>query len=258
MRFATPIGKDGFDPSAFDRLFELERDSFWFCSRNRLISWAVAHYFPGARSLLEIGCGTGFVLEGLQATRPQLRLLGADLHLAGLAHAAKRLPELNLLQLDARQIPFAGEFDVIGAFDVLEHIEDDERVLAEMRTALGAGGGIVLTVPQHPWLWSASDDYAQHKRRYRRSELVSKVLAAGFMIRRVTSFVTLLLPAMAGMRIGRHLIRDRPFHPDREHVLAQRITTPLRAALELERTLIARGVGLPVGGSLLLVAERSA
>jgi SAM-dependent methyltransferase len=256
VRFATPIGKDGFDPGAFDHLVELEHDSFWFRSRNRLIDWAVARYFPNARSLLEIGCGTGFVLEGLRAAHPQLRLVGGDLHLDGLAHADRRVPEVSLLQLDARRIPFHAEFDVVGAFDVLEHIDDDRRVLAEMRTAVKPGGGIVLTVPQHPWLWSASDEYAQHKRRYRRSELVSKVLSAGFAIRRVTSFVTLLLPAMAGMRSGRRLSR-RPLDPNREHLLAQRITRPLEGVLALERRLIARGIDLPAGGSLLLVAERT-
>jgi SAM-dependent methyltransferase len=255
MRFATPVGKEGFDPDAFDRLAELEHQSFWFSSRNHLIGWAVARYFGDAKSMLEIGCGTGFVLEGLRKSRPQLSLLGADLYRGGLAHAARRMPDVSLLQLDARKIPFDEEFDVIGAFDVLEHIDDDERVLAEICAAVRPGGGIVLTVPQHPWLWSASDEYAQHKRRYRRSELVSKVSAAGFLIRRVTSFVTLLLPALAVVRL-RGRIDRRPLDPVREHVVAQRVTRPLERVLESERRLIARGTDLPIGGSLLLVAER--
>jgi SAM-dependent methyltransferase len=256
-RFCTPVGRDGFDPDAFDRLAELEHHSFWFRSRNRLIAWAVDHYFRDAHNLLEIGCGTGFVLEGLRRMRPGLSLLGADLHIGGLAHAARRIPDLGLLQLNACRLPFDGEFDVIGAFDVLEHIDDDDTVLAEVRRALRPGGGIVLTVPQHPWLWSASDDYGEHKRRYRRAELTSKVGKAGFTIRRVTSFVTLLLPAMVIMRL-RGRVKHAPIDPVHEHVMAQRVRKPLEAVLELERRLIARGVDLPVGGSLLLVAERTA
>jgi SAM-dependent methyltransferase len=256
-RFATPVGRDGFDPDAFDRLAELEHRSFWFRSRNLLIGWAVGHYFPEARSFLEIGCGTGFVLEGLRRMCPDLSLLGADLHIGGLMHACRRMPDVGLLQLDARQLPFEAEFDVIGAFDVLEHIDDDETVLAEIHRAVRPGGGIVLTVPQHPSLWSASDDYGEHKRRYSRAELVSKATAVGFAVRRVSSFVTLLLPAMAVMRLRGRVARAR-VDPVREHVIAQRVSRPLELMLGLERSLIARGADLPIGGSLLLVAQRRA
>jgi SAM-dependent methyltransferase len=256
-RFTTPTGKDGFDPDAFDRLVELEHQSFWFRARNRLIGWAVDHYFPDAASLLEIGCGTGFVLESLRRHHPDLSLLGGDLHIEGLAHAAARVPDVSLLQFDARRIPFDTEFDVVCAFDVLEHIDEDERAFAEMRRAIRPGGGMMLTVPQHRWLWSATDECAEHKRRYRRGELVSKVSAAGFTVRRVTSFVTLLLPAMAMMRLRGRLGRV-PVDPAREHLTAQRLTAPLECVLAMERLLIAHGADLPVGGSLLLVARRGA
>ncbi len=141
------MGSDGFDPEGFDALAALEHASFWFRSRNRLIVWTVRHYFPDAQRLLEIGCGTGFVLEGLRRAFPNLSLVGAELHAGGLRHAAKRVPGVELMQFDARNIPFGGEFDVVGAFDVLEHIDADEEVLAEMHTAVRPAGGIVLTVP---------------------------------------------------------------------------------------------------------------
>jgi SAM-dependent methyltransferase len=256
-RFCAPQGKEGFDPDAFDRLVELEGLSFWFRSRNRLIAWSLRRYFPEARSLLEIGCGTGFVLAGLREAFPHLRLVGAELHASGLVHASRRLPDIDLLQLDAQLIPFSQEFDVVGAFDVLEHIVADDRVLAEMGMAVRPGGGILLTVPQHPWLWSASDDYAEHKRRYRRAELMSKVSAAGFEILRVTSFMTLLFPAMVAMRARSRLRVGAPAPMD-EHVAAQRVTVPLEQALKLERALIARGIDFPFGGSLLVVARRRA
>jgi SAM-dependent methyltransferase len=255
-RFCTPAGKEGFDPDAFDQLADLEALSFWFRSRNRLIAWSLQRYFPEAKSLLELGCGTGFVLAGLRKALPQLRLVGGELHANGLEHAARRLPEIDLLQFDARQIPFAQEFDVVGAFDVLEHIVADDRVLAEMRMAVRPGGGIVVTVPQHPWLWSASDDYAEHKRRYRRNELMSKVSAAGFELQRVTSFVTLLFPAMVAMRV-RSRLRVDALDPTYEHAAAQRVAAPLERMLSLELALIARGIDFPIGGSLLIVARRS-
>jgi SAM-dependent methyltransferase len=256
LGFCTPQGNDGFDPGAYVALAALEHGSFWFESRNALIAWAAKRYFPRARTLLEVGCGTGFVLEGLRRVLPQLRLTGADLHADGLRYARGRLPDVELLQFDARHIPFDGEFDVIGAFDAIEHIDDDARVLSEARRAVKPGGGILITVPQHRWLWSAADDYGEHKRRYSRSELTSRVTAAGFEICRVTSFVTFLLPALAAVRLGERL-RSRPFEPTGELAASHRAPAALRRIMAVERALVARGVDLRAGGSLLLVGRAS-
>ena len=255
LSFREPEGIDGFDPDAFDRLAALEHVSFWFRSRNRLIGWAINEYFPGASSLLEIGCGTGFVLAGLEREYPALHLAGAELHSGGLRHAAERAVNAEFFQFDARDIPFEEEFDVVGAFDVLEHIDRDEDVLAEMHRATAPGGGIVVTVPQHAALWSASDDYAEHERRYSRSELTSKVTRAGFAIRRVTSFVSLLLPLMAISRLTERL-SSRPYDPAREYDTARRADAALERIADAERWALTRGANFPVGGSLLLIASR--
>jgi SAM-dependent methyltransferase len=159
------------------------------------------------------------------------------------------------MQMDARAIPFQDEFDAVGAFDVLEHIEEDERTLAECRRALRPGGTLLVTVPQHPRLWSNADAYAHHVRRYTRRELTAKLARAGFELRRVTSFVTLLLPAMAVSRILERRSR-RPFDPVVEHQRSARVAGPLEAVMRLETMLIRRGVSLPAGGSLLAVARR--
>jgi SAM-dependent methyltransferase len=256
LRFAEAAGDDGFDPGAFDHLARVELDSAWFQSRNQLIRWALNRYFPGAGSFLEVGCGTGFVLEELARTGPELVLAGLELHAGGLVYAKRRVPRADFLQADARSLPFRGEFDVVGAFDVLEHIGDDELVLAELREALRSDGGFVLTVPQHPWLWSRVDEHARHERRYRRAELVAKVERAGFAVRRVTSFVTFLLPAMAASRAWERR-SGSPLDPVREHQAARRLNVWLASMLAVERRLIAGGIDLPVGGSLLLVATRS-
>jgi SAM-dependent methyltransferase len=244
----------GFDPAAFSHLAALEADSFWFRARNRIIGWALREYFPQARRVLEVGCGTGFVLESLRISRPELTLAGAELYAEGLRVARERVPDAAFYQLDATRIPFDGAWDVVCAFDVLEHVPDDEAFLRGMRAASRPGGGIVVTVPQHPSLWSAADDYAHHERRYRRAELVHKVTRAGFRVTRVTSFVTLLLPAMY---VSRFLSRGSTrYDPTQEHRAARRLPF-LERLLDAERWAISRGVSFPAGGSLLLVAHRS-
>jgi SAM-dependent methyltransferase len=158
--------------------------------------------------------------------------------------------------MDARELPFEQEFDVVCAFDVLEHIEDDERVLCEMFNATRPAGGIVVTVPQHQWLWSPLDDYSHHVRRYERRDLVAKVERAGFHVRRQTSFVSLLLPLMALSRSRqRHAVG---FDPTREHRLGRGANAILGGIQRVELALTRARIPLPLGGSILVVAERPA
>jgi SAM-dependent methyltransferase len=245
----------GFEAEAFARLVRLEEGSFWFQSRNALILWALETYAPGARSFLEIGCGTGFVLAAIAGAHPELRLTGSELFSAGLRHTAQRLPDAELVQMDARRIPYEDEFDAIGAFDVLEHVDDDERVLAECHRALRPDGRLLVTVPQHPRLWSGADDYAHHVRRYTRRELVAKFDRAGLEPLRVTSFVSVLLPLMAASRVLERRSRGS-YDPAAEHERSARLRRPLAAAMLAEAALIRRGLSFPAGGSLLAVAMR--
>ncbi len=248
-------GAAGYDPAHFTELARLEADNFWFRARNRLIVWALGRFFPGARSMLEVGCGTGFVLAGIAKTRPQLQLTGSEAAAEGLAFAATRVPDATLVQMDALRIPFREEFDVVGAFDVIEHIEDDRAVLSELAAAIVPGGGLLITVPQHPRLWSEYDVRAGHVRRYRAAELRTRAAEAGFEIARMTSFVTLLLPLMFLSRLAQRAPKGR-YDPAAELRLAPWLNRTLEAALDVERALIRAGASLSVGGSLLLIGRK--
>jgi len=136
-----------FTQETFERLAEHEATSFWFRARNDLIAWAVRRYYPDAHSFLEVGCGTGYVLAGLRQRSPGLRLAGGDPFAAGLEIARRRLPDVDLFQLDGRRLPWEDEFDVVGAFDMLEHVEEDQQVLAELIRVVKPGGGALISVP---------------------------------------------------------------------------------------------------------------
>ncbi|MGA7986601.1 MAG: class I SAM-dependent methyltransferase [Burkholderiales bacterium] len=256
--FATELTAQeiGFDAARYEALAEVEARHFWFQSRVELIIWALGHHFAHARSVLEIGCGTGHVMAAIARADPTLRIAGSEAHSAGLAFAARRAPAAELLQMDARQIPYRDEFDVVGAFDVIEHIREDAQVLREMFAACRPGGGIVLTVPQHEWLWSYRDEFARHQRRYRRKDLLAKIAGAGFERPWTTSFVTLLLPTMAASRARQRL--PEGFDPSRELRVGRVANRVLGAVMAAERRMIAAGLSLPVGGSLLAVAHKPA
>jgi len=255
LRFTGASGALAFPESSFDLLAGLEQRSFWFRARNTIVLAAIRRFAAEPTSFFELGCGTGFVLQAVSRAFPTARLVAGEPAGEGLEVARKRVPRATLIQVDGRRIPYRDEFELIGVFDVLEHVDEDEAVLAELRAALVPGGSIVLTVPQHPWLWSAADDFGKHKRRYTRTELVSKLRRGGLQVAYVTSFMTTLLPLMV---LSRRRQQDLSrFDPAQELRIPPRIDRLLERIVGTERHAVQHGVSLPAGGSLLAVARRA-
>lgn len=247
---------DSFSPDSFERLLFLEERHFWFRSRNKVISWALDKYFSKACNFFEIGCGNGFVLKHLENRFPDLVFGAGDIFLEGLIFARKRLSRTTLIQMDIRSIPFEDEFNVVGMFDVLEHVTEDEAALQEVYNSLKSSGGLIITVPQHPAMWSAIDEVSFHKRRYTRRELRNKLIRAGFEIIRITSFVTLLLPLMIVSRYAKKSNIHDAGSMD-EATISSSLNYLLGKICAIELPIIKAGVSLPVGGSLLAVAKKA-
>lgn len=242
---------EGYDPALYQELATLEDANFWFQARNRLIVHALRKYGGTPTTFLEIGCGTGQVLRAVAAAFPAMECSGSELFIEGLAFARQRLPHAHLMQMDATKLPFSEEFDAIGAFDVIEHIADDERVLSEIHRSLKPRGHAIFTVPQHPWLWSQQDEIAHHERRYCVGELERKLRQNGFHVVYSTSFVTILLPLLI---LSRRIIRPASNDPFREMRIGHAANATLGTLLHFEYLLLRIGVRLPLGGSRLVVA----
>lgn len=241
-----------FKAEFFADLYEMESDNFWFRGRNKIIVWALNKYFSKPGNYLEVGCGTGYVLAHVKARCQQFNVSGSELFEEGLSFARKRMPDVNLFRLDARKMPFTQEYDVIGSFDVLEHIEEDEKVLSELWRA--TKHGLILTVPQHQFLWSAVDELGGHKRRYSAVELRAKLEKAGFTIVRMTSFVSLLLPLFVLSRLKK---RNQRTLDKSEFDMPVLLNRSLEVVLDIERWLLKSGINLPMGGSLLVIATKN-
>jgi SAM-dependent methyltransferase len=257
LTFAPDLAREiaGYETTLFATHGGLQAErSFWTPARAALIIWALNHYAPQARRFLEIGCGTGGVLARLEPACPDLNLVGAEALVAGLRIAQTRLSRTQLMQLDATAIPFDGEFDAVGAFDVIEHIPEDDKVLASMADALRPGGILLLTVPQYPWLFGPADVSARHVRRYTAPGLAAQVTRLGLRLECVTSFVSILFPAMAAARL---LARWRGGSYDSaEEFNIGRLNGLFARIMDLERWTIRRGMRWPMGGSLLVVARK--
>jgi len=247
---------DNFDVASFRSLAEAEEKSFWFPPRNSLIVWALRTYFPHTNSLFELGCGTGIVTNAISESNRNIRLVGADIHSAGLAEAAKRIGgRATLAQMSGLAIPFADEFDVAVAFDVIEHIDDDVGALKQMRNAVRPGGGIMLIVPRHKFMWSEVDDLAKHRRRYAGAEFKNLIAAAGLSLERMFTFGAWTFPFQVASRLcprkNAHTLTEAL-----ELNLPGSVQSLLKWMLDMERRTIAQGMNYPFGASLFAVARR--
>lgn len=246
---------EGFDVSA-----AVEARSFWCRTRNRVLKQVFARFTDRSRPLdvLEIGCGIGGVIGALREL-PNLRLTGSEIYIQGLRYARGKMPGVDFIQMDATDIPFHDAYDVVGAFDVLEHIDQDELVMRQVRQALRPGGLFIITVPQYQWMWSPLDELVHHKRRYSRTMLLGRLQQAGFEVAYTTSFVTALFPLMAA---SRWLDRGKPVAADATAEFADRVSLPgpvntvFDWVMRLDEAALRIGLTLPFGGSLLAVARR--
>jgi SAM-dependent methyltransferase len=235
----------------YDRMAEIDRDHWWFVGRRRILTALIARFRPkpGPLRILEIGCGTGSNIAMLQgfgevdAVEPDDHARAFAARRTGLAIKGGFLPHVALD--DAR-------YDLIVLLDVLEHIADDVGALRALAPKLAAGGRMLIAVPAMPSLWSGHDVAHHHQRRYTARTLDRVVRAAGLRPIHRTAFNTLLLPAIAGVRVAHRLIGRRGGDEDR---LPPRWLNRLLGGLfGAERYAAVRGL-LPVGVSLALVVE---
>jgi SAM-dependent methyltransferase len=199
-------------------------------------------------------------LHSLRKALPNAAIAGSELHSKGLHFAHRRHGcAVELFQMDARRSGLADALDLVGAFDVLEHIPEDQDVLHEIGRMLTPGGILLATVPQHAWMWSTSDDLALHQRRYRRGELASKARCAGLQPLYTSSFVTLPFPMMMASRLLERMRLKKLNLQElcaRQFRLSPRANAVLLGLCRLEHRLRRAGLALPFGGSQVLVARR--
>jgi len=246
------------DASLYHTFYEVEDRHWWFVGRRAVVGSFLERLFPaggngaGARRILDVGCGTGGMLPLLSRFG---RVTGVDSEPLALDYCRKRGIEDVHLQ---GSFTVADPYDVVTLFDVLEHVEDEAGFLGVMKGWLKPGGRLILTVPAFPFLWSRHDDLNLHQRRYTRPTLHAALVKAGFTVRRITYFNTILFPLAA---LARLTDRKVPIEAgaDEEEILKPLRIGPLNGLLAgvfgSERHLLKLGA-MPFGVSLYAEAQR--
>lgn len=229
---------------------ELEDRHWWFRGRRAVIEALLARAGAGdVGRVLDAGCGTGRNLE-LYASHGLVE--GVDPSEQAVRFCRGR-GHLEVQVGDAQSLPFEAErFGMVAATDVLEHVRDDARALAEFRRVAAADALLLVTVPAYSWLWSAEDERLGHCRRYSLPQLRRRAEEAGWRPLLGTYFNLLLLPPIA---LARRLPRRQGAKPELELTpgsLNAALSLPMRA----EARLIRAGVNLPAGVSIGLVCRR--
>lgn len=237
--------------AAYREMADLDQRHWWYRARRQILEQLIRREVrpPEGARILEIGCGTGHNLEMLgkfgQVDAIELddesRAI-AELR-AGRPIMSARLPELNGVA--------DGYYDLIAALDVIEHIDDDKGAIAAISAKLKPGGKFIMTVPAHPWMWSAHDSVNHHKRRYSKADLEILIQRSPLRLDRLGYFNSLLFPLAVAERLASKL-------RGRDNAEVKLPSRPLNAGLEAvfaaERHLIGR-LPLPPGLSLFAVAS---
>jgi len=255
----SPLGGAAYDPHYFETLPLVETKHFWYLARCEIVHETLTRFVPdlSERALFDVGCGSGGLLASLHARG--VAVSGAcDSYPQALQLVRRKLGVSLALVDEGRHPPLAAGHSMIGLFDVLEHLDDDEGVLASLFQALAPGGVLVLTVPAHPFLFDEADVIAGHRRRYRRAELGEKLSRAGFSIRRLSHFMAPLACMLAPLRFVVRLFARRlsPIaRRDLELKPVPGVNAVMLWLLRLERLLLRSG-SLPFGTSLIALAVR--
>ena len=242
------------DNAVYDELAAVEDTHWWFVGRRRIVRDVLRRRLgrsTAGRSIVDVGCGTGGMLDML---REFGTVNGLDASPIAVDYCEQRFEGSVEVRLGLIPEDIPDEAHVITAFDVVEHLEDDEKALAGIHDRLPRGGVFVCTVPAFPFLWSGHDVVHHHYRRYTRPVLRRRLEDAGFTVERISYFNTFLFPAAAAIRLLHRFIPGVPAGSDAStpHPAVNRFLLALFAS---ERFLLRR-TALPVGISLLAVCHR--
>jgi len=239
-------------PEEFREMQAMEESHFWFTGK-RLLLHALLDRAGGVHGrVLDVGCGTGGILLSLAG---DAAVVGVDYEELALRFCRDKGLEA-VVRGSALALPFEdASFDACVTLDVLEHVDDEQLLLGELRRVLRPGGRAVISVPAFQALWSQHDETFQHRRRYRRTEPMARVREAGFAVEWSSYTNFFIFPPALVWRVLRRWTGIAPEMRTDFVVPPALVNRALIGTYHCEAQLLRR-LRLPFGVSVACVARR--
>ncbi len=239
----------------YHRMAEIQDRHWWYEARRQILNALLKKLpLPGSAKILEVGSGPGANINML-SNFGSLYVLEPD------AFSRKHITEHYGLPAGhvkngflPGDIPFDPDFDLVCAFDVIEHIEQDAGAIESLFKSLKHGGYAIFTVPAYQFLWSSHDEALHHKRRYTKESFAAILRQAGFQIEFISYYNTILFPLIALIRIAKKLFGIR-HGADDTMPRFDFINSALRAIFSLEKWIL-NPMTLPFGVSIVAVCRK--
>lgn len=228
---------------AFELLSDMEK-SWWYRGRAATVHAALARCGANkATDVLDFGAGYGGMHEELSKVGKHVYAYEPD---SEAENAAKKRGYEKVFSAESDAL--GQTYDLMGLFDVVEHIEHDYEFLTKAHGALRVGGRLAITVPAFQFLWSIHDINHHHFRRYTKASMYTVLHSAGFTVEYASYWnMTLFIPAALARLIGK----------SGESALAMPrwLDAIFFAIVKIESHLI-RFVPLPFGTGLVVIARK--
>lgn len=222
-------------------------DYWWYRARTDLLRAALGDFLGTPQRLLDVGSADGPSVSWMQGAHERFAI---DLDPRGLKPGSG-------VCASALALPFGdATFDVVGAFDVIEHCEPEAQAVGELARVLTPGGRLLASVPAYQWAWSDHDVRAGHHRRYTQRRIVRAIEESGLTVLRSTYGFAGVFPFFAAERVARRLRRGsgEPEGLPQVSPVLDRVLTGLSA----REARVLRRRDLPFGSSVFLAAEKPA
>ncbi|MGH2612802.1 MAG: class I SAM-dependent methyltransferase [Rhabdochlamydiaceae bacterium] len=257
----SPINsRVSFPDEGNENCFEVEDTSFWFKHRNNCIIAAIKNHPPALNEeIFDVGGGNGFVSRGIQESGFPVVLVEPGKN--GAKNAKKRGIK-NIICSTLQDAKFKkSSLSAVGAFDVVEHIENDVEFLREINQILVPSGKLYITVPAYQFLWSFDDEFGGHHRRYTISNFTHKLCDSGFEVEFATYFFRFLpLPILLLKTIPHKFGIKSMVTPEKvqnDHSLSNSFVQKIiQKFLRREISNIENEKRMSFGGSCLIVARK--
>lgn len=253
-----------YETSLFDRFYDLRNRNFFYRGRARIIEALLKSDAgkiicrPGKIKIVDVGFGHGSKVS--KDSLPDAITVGVDINYNSLSRIKDRVgADTVLVNADIRALPFKESFDMAMALDILEHVDDDALALDMIYRSCKKGALLIMTVPATPSMYGRFDRLAFHKKRYSAEELRKKLEKAGFSVKKLSYFISILFPLIYLYRKLRELFvrRDQDVSiADMAETRTVPFVNGLCMATMIAESIMISRLDLPFGSSIVALAKK--